>query len=109
MVSPTPPPMYQTSHTPDPHPSAESIDPIQVNSSFHSNRAVHFTLSSLFLITRVCSLVSPIKNSMSLSSEQLSPSASQTQVFQPVSKAPHSGGINVNAAPFQSMQTVRPL
>lgn len=74
MVSPTPPPMYQTSHTPDPHPSAESIDPIQ--------------------------------NSMSLSSEQLSPSASQTQVFQPVSKAPHSGGINVNAAPFQSMQTV---
>ncbi|KAG7252502.1 hypothetical protein CRUP_000620, partial [Coryphaenoides rupestris] len=29
-----------------------------------------------------------------------------TQVFQPVSKAPHSSGINVNAAPFQSMQTV---
>ena len=46
---------------------------------------------------------------MSLSeqaSTALSP-ASQTQ-FQPVSKAPHSSGINVNAAPFQSMQTVRP-
>ncbi|XP_055011491.1 caprin-1b [Boleophthalmus pectinirostris] len=78
IVSPTPPPMYQTSHTPDPHPSAESIE---------------------------------IQNSMSLSSDQPPPStalppASQTQVFQQVSKAPHSGGINVNAAPFQSMQTV---
>ncbi|KAM9753595.1 caprin-1b isoform 1-T1 [Menidia menidia] len=79
IVSPTPPPMYQTSHTPDPRPSAESIDPIQT--------------------------------SLSLSSEQPPPTsalppASQTQVFQPVSKAPHSSGINVNAAPFQSMQTV---
>ncbi|XP_058502266.1 caprin-1b isoform X1 [Solea solea] len=78
-VSPTPPPMYQTSHTPDPRPSSEPLDPIQT--------------------------------SMSLSSEQPPPStalspAPQTQVFQPVSKAPHSSGINVNAAPFQSMQTV---
>ncbi|XP_034060802.1 caprin-1b isoform X2 [Gymnodraco acuticeps] len=53
----------------------------------------------------------PTQTSMSLSSEQpppptALPSASQTQVFQPVSKAPHSSGINVNAAPFQSMQTV---
>uniref|UniRef100_A0AAQ6ARJ6 Cell cycle associated protein 1b n=1 Tax=Amphiprion ocellaris TaxID=80972 RepID=A0AAQ6ARJ6_AMPOC len=30
IVSPTPPPMYQTSHTPDPRPSTEPIDPIQV-------------------------------------------------------------------------------
>ncbi|CAK6961592.1 caprin-1b isoform X2 [Scomber scombrus] len=79
IVSPTPPPMYQNAHTPDPRPSTESIDPIQT--------------------------------SMSLSSEQPPPStalppASQTQVFQPVSKTPHSSGINVNAAPFQSMQTV---
>uniref|UniRef100_UPI0037E953C0 caprin-1b isoform X2 n=1 Tax=Semicossyphus pulcher TaxID=241346 RepID=UPI0037E953C0 len=79
IVSPTPPPMFQTSHSPDPRPPTESIDPIQT--------------------------------SMSLSSEQPPPStalppASQTQVFQPVSKAPHSSGINVNAAPFQSMQTV---
>uniref|UniRef100_A0A8C2ZBV8 Cell cycle associated protein 1b n=1 Tax=Cyclopterus lumpus TaxID=8103 RepID=A0A8C2ZBV8_CYCLU len=79
IVSPTPPPMYQTSHTPDPRPSTETIDPIQT--------------------------------SVSLSSEQPPPSTahppvSQTQVFQPVSKAPHSSGINVNAAPFQSMQTV---
>ncbi|KAI4825337.1 hypothetical protein KUCAC02_021023 [Chaenocephalus aceratus] len=79
IVSPTPPPMYQSSHTPDPRPPTDTIDPIQT--------------------------------SMSLSSEQpppptALPSASQTQVFQPVSKAPHSSGINVNAAPFQSMQTV---
>lgn len=31
IVSPTPPPMYQSSHTPDPRPSTESIDPIQVS------------------------------------------------------------------------------
>uniref|UniRef100_A0A1A8F4V1 Cell cycle associated protein 1 n=1 Tax=Nothobranchius korthausae TaxID=1143690 RepID=A0A1A8F4V1_9TELE len=30
IVSPTPSPMYQTSHSPDPRPSTESIDPIQV-------------------------------------------------------------------------------
>lgn len=52
------------------------------------------------------------QTSLSLTSEQPPPStalpaATQTQVFQPVSKAPHSSGINVNAAPFQSMQTVR--
>ncbi|XP_047209994.1 caprin-1b isoform X2 [Girardinichthys multiradiatus] len=79
IISSTPPPLYQTSHTPDPRPSTDPIDPIQT--------------------------------SMSLSSEQPPPStalppASQTQVFQPVSKAPHTSGINVNAAPFQSMQTV---
>ncbi|XP_023660267.1 caprin-1-like isoform X2 [Paramormyrops kingsleyae] len=32
--------------------------------------------------------------------------SSPIQVFQPVSKPLHSSGINVNAAPFQSMQTV---
>ncbi|KAM8891703.1 caprin-1b isoform 2-T2 [Spinachia spinachia] len=79
IVSPTPTSTYQTSHTPDPRPPTETIDPTQTSSS------------------------SP--------SEQPPPSAahppvSQTQVFQPVSKAPHSSGINVNAAPFQSMQTV---
>lgn len=79
IVSPTPPPMYQASHTPDSLPSTEPIENIQ--------------------------------NNISLSSDQPPPStalpaASQTQVFQPVSKAPHSSGINVNAAPFQSMQTV---
>uniref|UniRef100_A0A8C7V8W3 Cell cycle associated protein 1b n=1 Tax=Oncorhynchus mykiss TaxID=8022 RepID=A0A8C7V8W3_ONCMY len=75
LVSPTPEsyttpcPMYQSSHTPETRPHADSIDTIQ--------------------------------ESMSLSSEQ-------QQVFQSVnvSKPPHISGINVNAAPFQSMQTV---
>uniref|UniRef100_A0A3Q3JG30 Cell cycle associated protein 1b n=1 Tax=Monopterus albus TaxID=43700 RepID=A0A3Q3JG30_MONAL len=80
IVSPTPPPLYQTSHTPDPRPPTESIDPIQTSMSLTSEQPPHSTA--------------------------LSP-ASQTQVFQPVSKSPHSSGINVNAAPFQSMQTVR--
>ncbi|XP_076159588.1 caprin-1b isoform X1 [Alosa pseudoharengus] len=74
----TPSPMYQSPHPADPRPQPEAIDPIQA--------------------------------SMSLSTEQPPPSAlppaSQTQVFQPSSKPLHSSGINVNAAPFQSMQTV---
>ncbi|XP_067089973.1 caprin-1b isoform X2 [Osmerus mordax] len=83
MVSPTPeaystsPPMFQPSHTPDPRPPTDSINPTQA----------------------------------SLSSDQPPPSSplpptSQTQIFQPVCKSPHTSGINVNAAPFQSMQTV---
>ncbi|XP_061101228.1 caprin-1-like isoform X2 [Conger conger] len=47
----------------------------------------------------------PTQASMALSSEQ-PPSSSQPPAFQPVSKPLHSSGINVNAAPFQSMQTV---
>uniref|UniRef100_A0A8C9VYI2 Cell cycle associated protein 1 n=1 Tax=Scleropages formosus TaxID=113540 RepID=A0A8C9VYI2_SCLFO len=75
----TPPPLYQSAHPADPRPPTDAIDPIQA--------------------------------SMSLSSEQSPPSsslpaASQPQVFQPVSKPLRSSGINVNAAPFQSMQTV---
>ncbi|XP_045069796.1 caprin-1-like [Coregonus clupeaformis] len=70
----TPPPMYRSSHTPEPRPQTDSIDTIQV----------------------------------SLSTEQPPASSETQQVFQPVnvSKPPHSSGINVNAAPFQSMQTV---
>ncbi|XP_051917497.1 caprin-1b [Hippocampus zosterae] len=78
IVSPTPPPMYQTSHTPDSRPT-ETIDPIQTSMSLPPEQPP--TSASL-------------------------PPASQTPVYQPVPKAPHSGGINVNAAPFQSMQTV---
>jgi len=88
LVSPSPeafstpsphPPMYQPPHPADSRPQPEAIDPIQA--------------------------------SMSLSTEQPPPSsalppATQTQVFQPSSKPLHSSGINVNAAPFQSMQTV---
>ncbi|XP_057692388.1 caprin-1b isoform X2 [Corythoichthys intestinalis] len=78
IVSPAPTPMYQNSHMPDSR-TTEAVDPIQT--------------------------------SMTLAAEQPPssaplPPASQTPVYQPVPKAPHSSGINVNAAPFQSMQTV---
>uniref|UniRef100_A0A8C7S6X3 Cell cycle associated protein 1a n=1 Tax=Oncorhynchus mykiss TaxID=8022 RepID=A0A8C7S6X3_ONCMY len=46
-----------------------------------------------------------IQASMSLSSEQSPALSSLPSAFPPVS-TPHSGGINVNAAPFQSMQAV---
>uniref|UniRef100_A0A8C7CKZ1 Cell cycle associated protein 1a n=1 Tax=Oncorhynchus kisutch TaxID=8019 RepID=A0A8C7CKZ1_ONCKI len=46
-----------------------------------------------------------IQASMSLSSEQSPAPSSLPSAFLPVS-TPHSGGINVNAAPFQSMQAV---
>ncbi|KAI4884366.1 hypothetical protein NFI96_012410 [Prochilodus magdalenae] len=49
--------------------------------------------------------IDPLQVSMPLSSEQPPAPSSQPQVFQSVSKPLHSG-INVNAAPFQSMQAV---
>ncbi|KAM6960651.1 caprin-1b [Aplochiton taeniatus] len=50
----------------------------------------------------------PIQTSVSSSPEQPPPSTALplAQVFPAASKSPHSGGINVNAAPFQSMQMV---
>ncbi|KAM9766199.1 caprin-1a isoform 1-T1 [Menidia menidia] len=44
--------------------------------------------------------------SLSLSSEQSPAPCSLSAAFPPVSKPPHTGGINVNAAPFQSVQAV---
>nr|XP_020465583.1 caprin-1-like [Monopterus albus] len=38
IISPTPPPLYQTSHTPDPQPPTESIDPIQTSMSLTSEQ-----------------------------------------------------------------------
>ncbi|XP_050990998.1 caprin-1b isoform X2 [Labeo rohita] len=84
MVSPspetfsTPPPIYQSSHAADPRPQTDSIDPIQASMPLTEQPPPSTALSP----------------------------ASQTQVIQPGSKPLHSSGINVNAAPFQSMQTV---
>ncbi|XP_074853580.1 caprin-1 isoform X3 [Carettochelys insculpta] len=72
-------PMYQPSHTTEQRPQKESIDQIQASMSLSADQ----TPAS-----------SPL------------PTASQPQVFQAgPSKPLHSSGINVNAAPFQSMQT----
>ncbi|XP_072236763.1 caprin-1a isoform X2 [Leuresthes tenuis] len=46
------------------------------------------------------------QTSMSLSSEQSPAPCSLSAAFPPVSKPTHTGGINVNAAPFQSVQAV---
>uniref|UniRef100_A0A8C1T057 Cell cycle associated protein 1b n=1 Tax=Cyprinus carpio TaxID=7962 RepID=A0A8C1T057_CYPCA len=79
----TPPPIYQSSHAADPQPQTDSIDPIQA--SYQASM--------------------PLTEQPPPPSTVLPP-ASQTQVIQPGSKPLHSSGINVNAAPFQSMQTV---
>ncbi|OXB72602.1 UNVERIFIED_CONTAM: hypothetical protein H355_010126 [Colinus virginianus] len=73
-------PMYQPSHTTEQRPQKESIDQIQASMSLNADQT-------------------PSSSSL--------PTASQPQVFQAGSSKPlHSSGINVNAAPFQSMQTV---
>nr|XP_031536905.1 caprin-1 isoform X2 [Vicugna pacos] len=73
-------PLYQPSHAAEQRPQKESIDQIQATISLNTDQT---TASSSL------------------------PAASQPQVFQAgTSKPLHSSGINVNAAPFQSMQTV---
>ncbi|XP_071415386.1 caprin-1 isoform X2 [Pithys albifrons albifrons] len=72
--------MYQPSHTTEQRPQKESIDQIQASMSLNTDQT-------------------PSSSSL--------PTATQPQVFQAGSSKPlHSSGINVNAAPFQSMQTV---
>ncbi|XP_042197244.1 caprin-1b isoform X3 [Callorhinchus milii] len=73
-------PMYQPSHVSEQRTQKESMDSIQVTMSLASEQP-------------------PTSTAI--------PVASQSQAFQaPPSKPLHSSGINVNAAPFQSMQTV---
>uniref|UniRef100_A0A8B9HCK6 Cell cycle associated protein 1b n=1 Tax=Astyanax mexicanus TaxID=7994 RepID=A0A8B9HCK6_ASTMX len=74
----SPPPSYQTSHTADPRPRADSEDPIHVPISLTEHPPSSTALAG----------------------------TSQPQVFQPSSKPLCNSGINVNAAPFQSMQTL---
>ncbi|XP_030622701.1 caprin-1b [Chanos chanos] len=75
----TPPPMYQPTHTADPRPPTDPINPIQASMSMSEQPPPTSALTA----------------------------ASQTpQVFPAGAKPLHSSGINVNAAPFQSMQTV---
>ncbi|XP_077451315.1 caprin-1-like isoform X2 [Stigmatopora argus] len=64
------------------------------------------TESRLPPISAVTGPKEPSQASMSLSSEQSPASCSLSTAFPPASKATHAGGINVNAAPFQSVQAV---
>ncbi|KAB0406933.1 hypothetical protein E2I00_002322 [Balaenoptera physalus] len=86
-------PLYQPSHATEQRPQKEPIDQIQASS-----------------FTRSCKLdeaiIHELGGDQTTASSSL-PAASQPQVFQAgTSKPLHSSGINVNAAPFQSMQTV---
>uniref|UniRef100_A0A7N6F992 Cell cycle associated protein 1a n=1 Tax=Anabas testudineus TaxID=64144 RepID=A0A7N6F992_ANATE len=67
------------------------------------------SLQSLFicLLNPLLPSFLPPQASMSLSSEQSPAPCSLSSAFPPVSKPTHTGGINVNAAPFQSVQAVR--
>uniref|UniRef100_A0AAR2KG29 Cell cycle associated protein 1b n=1 Tax=Pygocentrus nattereri TaxID=42514 RepID=A0AAR2KG29_PYGNA len=81
IVSPSPdayssPPPMYPPHATDPQPQTDSVDPIQASVSLTEQPPPSSALSA----------------------------NSQAQVFQPNSR--HNSGINVNAAPFQSMQTV---
>ncbi|XP_075044405.1 caprin-1 isoform X2 [Mixophyes fleayi] len=74
------PQMYQSSHPTEQRSQKDALEQIQASLSLSPD---------------------PTQTSSSL------PAASQPQVFQTGSNKPlHSSGINVNAAPFQSMQTV---
>ncbi|XP_076842118.1 caprin-1b [Brachyhypopomus gauderio] len=75
----TPPPMFQPAPPAESRPPADSIDPLQASMSLAEQTPPPAPLSA---------------------------SPQNAQVFQPGSKPLHSSGINVNAAPFQSMQTV---
>ncbi|CAK6449519.1 unnamed protein product [Pipistrellus nathusii] len=73
-------PLYQPSHATEQRSQKEPIDQIQATISLNADQT---------------------------SASSSLPAASQPQVFQAgTSKPLHSSGINVNAAPFQSMQTV---
>uniref|UniRef100_A0A673MIU1 Caprin-1-like n=1 Tax=Sinocyclocheilus rhinocerous TaxID=307959 RepID=A0A673MIU1_9TELE len=81
LVSPSP----ETFSTPPPiYQSPHAADPRPQTDSIDPIQAIIFSNQNIALL----------------------PPASQTQVIQPGSKPLHSSGINVNAAPFQSMQTV---
>lgn len=65
------------------------------------------SISPYFLPVQIPPFLLPPQALMSLSSEQSPVSCSLSSAFPLVSKPTHTGGINVNAAPFQSVQAVR--
>uniref|UniRef100_A0A668AS65 Cell cycle associated protein 1a n=1 Tax=Myripristis murdjan TaxID=586833 RepID=A0A668AS65_9TELE len=66
----------------------------------------HLPLLGPYLLPSGLPSFIPPQASMSLSSEQSPALSSLPSAFPPVAKPTHGGGINVNAAPFQSMQAV---
>uniref|UniRef100_A0A6Q2Z6F7 Cell cycle associated protein 1a n=1 Tax=Esox lucius TaxID=8010 RepID=A0A6Q2Z6F7_ESOLU len=88
-------------------PAIVSAQPLKPTQNMDLQHMGHGPVVKHFKCVTSVSSYQPSLNqaSMSLSSEQSSTSSSLPSAFPPVS-TPHSGGINVNAAPFQSMQAV---
>ncbi|XP_047435941.1 caprin-1a isoform X2 [Mugil cephalus] len=86
--------------------SAQPMKPVQtVDMQQMGGPSIHAE-SRLPQTTAVSGPQESSQTSMSLSSEQSPAPCSLSSAFPPVSKPTHTGGINVNAAPFQSVQAV---
>ncbi|XP_023118043.1 caprin-1a isoform X1 [Amphiprion ocellaris] len=86
--------------------SAQPMKPVQtVDLQQMGGPSIH-SESRLPQTTTVSGPQESSQTSLSLSSEQSPAPSSLSSAFPPVSKPTHTGGINVNAAPFQSVQAV---
>ncbi|XP_057690658.1 caprin-1-like isoform X2 [Corythoichthys intestinalis] len=86
--------------------AAQPMKPVQTVDLQQIVCAPSHAESRLSQISAVTGPKEPSLAAMSLSSEQSSASCSLSSAFPPASKPTHTGGINVNAAPFQSVQAV---
>ncbi|XP_030234028.1 caprin-1a isoform X1 [Gadus morhua] len=86
--------------------SAQPMKPAQTVGLQQMGLVSAHTESRLPQTTMVSGPLESSQASLSRSSEQCPAPSSLPSAFPPVSKPTHSGGTNVNAAPFQSMQAV---
>ncbi|XP_034047193.1 caprin-1a isoform X2 [Thalassophryne amazonica] len=86
--------------------SAQPMKPVQTVDLQQMTCTSAHSESRLLQTSAVSGPLQSSQASMSLSSKQPSTPCSLSSAFPPVSKTTHSGGINVNAAPFQSVQVV---
>ncbi|KAK0133634.1 Caprin-1 [Merluccius polli] len=86
--------------------SAQPMKPVQTVDLQQLGCVSAHSESRLPQTTMVSGPLDPSQASLSRSAEQCPAPSSLPSAFPPVSKPTHSGGTNVNAAPFQSMQAV---
>ncbi|XP_019722866.1 caprin-1-like isoform X1 [Hippocampus comes] len=86
--------------------SAQPMKPVQTVDLQQLACASSHSESRLPQMSAMTGPKEPSHAAMSLSSEHSSASCSLSSAFPPASKSTHTGGINVNAAPFQSVQAV---
>uniref|UniRef100_A0A668ASB5 Cell cycle associated protein 1a n=1 Tax=Myripristis murdjan TaxID=586833 RepID=A0A668ASB5_9TELE len=97
-----------SAHAESRHPQTSTVSGPQESSQVNTLRlcVCHLPLLGPYLLPSGLPSFIPPQASMSLSSEQSPALSSLPSAFPPVAKPTHGGGINVNAAPFQSMQAV---